>query len=107
MYYYNDGLITKEPFYGLDLLIQILGRTGALVTGPTTATGHVPEYVDNGPLHCFLFSVIFVAFSSVGLGFYDLAVLYDDFFALVSRFSPHTRPFTSHSLKKRVRLLGP
>jgi len=52
--------------------------------GPVTATGHVPRYLDNGILHCVLFSMVFGGLSDLGLGLYDFGIIYDIFGPLIS-----------------------
>ena len=47
--------------------------------GPTTPTGHEPDYTDNGLAHCFLSTLMFVGGSNLGLGFFDLGIVYDTF----------------------------
>jgi 7-dehydrocholesterol reductase len=85
------ALVPTPTLGGCGLLAAFMGLArllcelpGEVVTGPLTATGHLPKYVDNGRLHCFIFSVIFVGCSSVGLGLYDLTAMFDNFFAVVS-----------------------
>ena len=53
---------------------------GKIETGPETLTGHVPKYVDNGLLHCGVFTVLFWTGSNLGpLGLYDFGIIYDLF----------------------------
>ena len=52
---------------------------GKLKFGPATPTGHVPDYVDNGVAHCFLFTAMFVGGSNFGLDLWDLGIIYDTF----------------------------
>lgn len=46
----------------------VLERTlpGKIDFGPETATGHVPQYVDNGVAHCFVYSMMFFMGSNLG-----------------------------------------
>jgi hypothetical protein len=39
---------------------------GKVESGPETATGHVPRYVDNGVAHCVVFSLAFLLGSDLG-----------------------------------------
>ena len=68
-------------FMGLALLLERL-LPGKVDTGPETLTGHVPKYVDNGVLHCVVFTALFVLGSNLGpvsLGLYDFGIMYDVF----------------------------
>lgn len=40
---------------------------GKIECGPETATGHVPEYVDNAVGHCVMYSMLFYLGSNIGL----------------------------------------
>jgi len=52
--------------------------------GPLSEKGAKPDYADNGVAHCALFSATFLAGSKeLGLGWYKLSVLYDDFPAMI------------------------
>jgi len=52
--------------------------------GPITATGHTPEYKDNGIRHCVLFTAVFLGCSSLGLGYFDLGMMYDNFLPMIN-----------------------
>jgi 7-dehydrocholesterol reductase len=53
---------------------------GKIECGPETATGHIPKYVDNGLLHCGVFTVLFVLGSNLGVAnLYDFGIIYDVF----------------------------
>eukprot|EP00039_Didymoeca_costata_P019983 m.339615 g.339615 ORF g.339615 m.339615 type:complete len:483 (-) comp18886_c0_seq1:31-1479(-) len=69
-------------FMGVAFLLEFL--PGKTETGPETLTGHVPKYVDNGVLHCFVFSALFFAGSNVGIAnLYDFGIIFDIFPELV------------------------
>lgn len=50
------------------LVALLLERTlpGRIEYGPETSTGHIPKYVDNGILHCIVFSFLFYLGSNIG-----------------------------------------
>lgn len=50
------------------LVALLLERTlpGKIDFGPETSTGHIPQYVDNGVKHCFVFSLLFFLGSNIG-----------------------------------------
>jgi 7-dehydrocholesterol reductase len=52
-------------------------------TGPVTATGHVPTYLDNGIEHCICASTIFLGGSNFVWGLYDFGIIYDVFVPLI------------------------
>lgn len=52
-------------FMGVALILERI-LPGKLEYGPETATGHVPEYVDNAVAHCFVYSVLFFTGSNIG-----------------------------------------
>ena len=53
---------------------------GKIECGPETATGHIPQYVDNGLLHCGVFTILFVMGSNLGVAnLYDFGIIYDLF----------------------------
>ena len=58
--------------YALDVLLP-----GPLEKGPETSTGHVPTYVDNGLVHCFLFTSLFALGGAAG--WYKFGIFYDLF----------------------------
>ncbi|CAJ1433341.1 unnamed protein product [Effrenium voratum] len=65
-------------FMGVALLTEFL--PGKVETGPMTLTGHVPRYVDNGVLHCIVYTTLFFAGSNLGPGgLYDFGIIYDVF----------------------------
>merc|ERR1712007_53057 len=66
---------------GLNGLAYVLYKLlpGKIENGPLTATGHLPEYVDNGLLHCIVFTIVFLGCSSIGLNLFDLGIIYDQF----------------------------
>ena len=59
------------------LALLIYWWPGETKCGPLTATGHLPEYVDNGVAHCALFSGLYAG--GAYLGWYDFGVLFDVF----------------------------
>lgn len=66
-------------FMGTALILE-RALPGKIERGPETATGHVPEYVDNAVAHCATFSALFLAGSNLGVGgLYDFGVVYDVF----------------------------
>ena len=75
-----EGSALVLCFMGTALILE---RTlpGRVERGPMTSTGHVPEYVDNGVLHCLTFTALFYVGSNLGPGpaLYDFGVLYDAF----------------------------
>ena len=65
-------------FMGVALFLEFL--PGKIECGPETATGHIPKYVDNGVLHCIVYTILFWAFSNLGVGdLYDFGIIYDVF----------------------------
>ena len=86
-------------FNALALLLDV-GLPGKVETGPETLTGHVPKYVNNSLLHCFIFSALFVGGSNLcplsgadgSLGAmlyppslrYDFGIVYDVFPGMIS-----------------------
>ena len=56
---------------------------GHIRSGPLTQSGHVPVYVDNGFLHCCVFTVLFFGLSDVGLGWFKLGTMFDEFTSIV------------------------
>ena len=65
-------------FMGVALLLEFL--PGSIECGPETATGHIPKYVDNGVLHCIVYTILFWAGSNLGVGnYYDFGIIYDVF----------------------------
>jgi len=65
-------------FMFVGFLLEFL--PGKIETGPETATGHVPKYVDNALLHCLVSSVLFYLGSNLGPGkYYDFGIMYDVF----------------------------
>jgi 7-dehydrocholesterol reductase len=75
------GSLKAWAFFGaFCLLALVLNFVPAKTeSGPLTATGHLPQYVDNGMRHCVLFSAVFFGCSNLGLGLFDLRLLYDIF----------------------------
>jgi len=66
-------------FMGVALALERF-LPGKIETGPETLTGHVPHYVDNGVLHCIVYTFLFYAGSNVGWGdLYDFGIIYDTF----------------------------
>jgi len=74
-------------------LVLDVGLPGKIQYGPETLTGHIPDYRDNGLLHCFVYTFLFWAGSNLNpyaaaLGFpgglYDFGVFYDVFPASIS-----------------------
>jgi len=70
-------------FNALALLLDV-GLPGPVEYGPETLTGHVPSYKNNALLHCFVFTLVFVGCSSLGLGLFDLGIIYDVFPQMIS-----------------------
>jgi 7-dehydrocholesterol reductase len=68
-------------FAGLALLLDAL--PGPDAEGPPTGTGHVPIYRDNGLYFCIAFCSLF-AFGSLGLGWFDFGIVYDQFPGIVA-----------------------
>jgi 7-dehydrocholesterol reductase len=65
-------------FIGVAFLLEFL--PGKTQTGPETLTGHTPKYVDNGLLHCIVYSVLFYGGSNLGPGnLYNFGIIYDVF----------------------------
>jgi 7-dehydrocholesterol reductase len=81
-----DALIFFLGFNSLALVLYWL--PGEVKYGPVTAKGQTPEYKDNGVLHCFLFTLIFILASNglgaYSLGLFDLGIIYDVFPGLVA-----------------------
>lgn len=73
-----EGIQFILAFMGVALLLEWL--PGKTECGPETATGHVPKYVDNGVLHCLVFTALFYAGSNLGVAnLYDFGIMYDVF----------------------------
>jgi hypothetical protein len=71
-------------FNGLALVLECI-LPGKTQTGPETLTGHIPEYKDNGFLHCIFFTLIFFTASDVGyLNLFELGVVFDEFVPIVT-----------------------
>ena len=67
---------------GFMLVALVLERIlpGKVECGPETLTGHIPKYVDNGLLHCAVYTILFWAGSNLGYGnYYDFGIFYDVF----------------------------
>ena len=54
------------------------GASGALPAGQPAG-----RYKDNGMLHCALFTTVFLGCSSLGLGYFDLGMMYDNFIPMI------------------------
>jgi 7-dehydrocholesterol reductase len=79
-----DAVKFLVGFNTLALVLDV-GLPGKLEYGPETLTGHVPEYVNNALLHCFVFTALFFAGSNLGpLGLYDFGIMFDVFPACIS-----------------------
>ena len=65
-------------------LVLDLCLPGKVEYGPETLTGHVPAYCNNGMLHCFLFSALFLAGSNFYAGLYDFGIFFDVFPAAIT-----------------------
>jgi len=66
-------------FMGVALVLERF-LPGKIETGPETLTGHIPKYVDNGVLHCILYTFLFYAGSNLGFAnLYDFGIIYDTF----------------------------
>ena len=71
-------------------MLEAVGTVGTLLEvnlgpvekGPETSTGHVPTYVDNGLIHCFLFTSLFALGGAAGL--YNFGIFYDVFPASIT-----------------------
>ena len=70
-------------FMGLALVLDVV-LPGKTEYGPLTLTGHRPEYKDNGLKHCFVFSLLFIGGSDLGLGLYPLGIMYEQFAPCIS-----------------------
>lgn len=68
-------------FAGLALVLDVL--PGPDAEGPPTGTGHVPVYRDNGLYFCIAFCSLF-SFASLGLGWFDFGIIYDEFPGIVA-----------------------
>lgn len=80
----TDGALFIAAFMGVALLLERF-LPGKVDYGPETLTGHIPEYVDNGLLHCVVYSLLFWAGSNIGLlGLYDFGILFDQFVGSVA-----------------------
>jgi 7-dehydrocholesterol reductase len=74
-----DGVSFIVSFMGVALVLERL-LPGKIECGPETATGHVPKYVDNGVLHCIVYTILFFGASNLGVGnLYDFGIFYDVF----------------------------
>jgi len=68
-------------FMGVALVLERI-LPGTIECGPETLTGHLPKYVDNGLLHCIVYTILFWAGSHLGPlgeGLYDFGIIYDAF----------------------------
>lgn len=75
----REGALFVVCFMGVALVLERL-LPGKIETGPATLTGHVPHYVDNGVLHCIVYTFLFWAGSNIGLAnLYDFGILYNVF----------------------------
>ncbi|KAL7554649.1 hypothetical protein ACHAWF_018255 [Thalassiosira exigua] len=61
----RDGASLVLAFMAAALVLE-RSLPGKIETGPETATGHVPRYVDNGVKHCFAFAALFLLGSDLG-----------------------------------------
>lgn len=73
-----SSLVFLGVFNLVALVLEIL-LPGKTQYGPETHTGHVPKYIDNGFLHCMVYTSLFVGCSNFGLGLYDFGVMFDEF----------------------------
>ena len=60
-----DGAKFVMCFMAVALLLEKL-LPGKVEYGPETATGHVPQYVDNAVAHCFVYTILFYLGSNLG-----------------------------------------
>jgi 7-dehydrocholesterol reductase len=60
-----EGAKFVLSFMGVALVLERM-LPGKIDFGPETATGHVPRYVDNAVVHCFVFSILFFLGSNIG-----------------------------------------
>lgn len=73
-----EALKFLGSFFGVSLLLELL--PGKEECGPTTLTGYVPKYTDNGVKHCIVFSFLFWVGSNLGYGdYYDFGIFFDVF----------------------------
>uniref|UniRef100_A0A7S4JWF6 7-dehydrocholesterol reductase n=1 Tax=Odontella aurita TaxID=265563 RepID=A0A7S4JWF6_9STRA len=77
-----DAIKFVLSFMGVALVLERV-LPGKVESGPETLTGHVPKYVDNGVLHCVVYTLLFWAGSNLGPlegeGLYDFGIIYDVF----------------------------
>lgn len=74
-----EGIKFILSFMGVALVLERI-LPGKIECGPETLTGHVPKYVDNAVLHCFVYTALFYAGSNIGyFDFYDFGIMYDVF----------------------------
>mmetsp|Transcript_38178 Transcript_38178/g.85852 ORF Transcript_38178/g.85852 Transcript_38178/m.85852 type:complete len:536 (+) Transcript_38178:56-1663(+) len=60
-----DGAKFVMCFMAVALFLERV-LPGKVECGPETATGHVPQYVDNAVAHCFIYTVLFYLGSNLG-----------------------------------------
>ena len=66
-------------FMGVALLLDVV-LPGKIEYGPETLTGHVPDYRDNGLLHCAVYTALFWMGSNLGpFKYYSFGVFFDVF----------------------------
>ena len=66
-------------FMGVALILERC-LPGKIEYGPETLTGHIPKYVDNGVLHCIVYTALFYLGSNIGYAnLYDFGIIYDLF----------------------------
>eukprot|EP00658_Telonema_sp_P-2_P005657 TRINITY_DN1212_c0_g2_i1.p1 TRINITY_DN1212_c0_g2~~TRINITY_DN1212_c0_g2_i1.p1 ORF type:complete len:504 (+),score=155.02 TRINITY_DN1212_c0_g2_i1:84-1595(+) len=79
-----DSVISAIQFLlGFNLVaLALFFIPGPEATGPITEKGHTPVYIDNGMLHCVIFTALFfVGSSEFGCNLFPLSIIWDNFAA--------------------------